>query len=128
HSIPPHCDVLARALAEAGARALRNTASTVRPMVRSFPHPILLGLLTFAACSGGGEAAPMDESPVAGADGGNAGDGPETGTAADGVSATSRKPVFPLRVSGNGRYLVDDAGHPFLINQASSWGLIQSLS
>lgn len=36
--------------------------------------------------------------------------------------------MFPLTVSPNGRYLVDQAGKPFLINQASSWGLIQALS
>ncbi|HET8933654.1 MAG TPA: DUF4038 domain-containing protein [Polyangiales bacterium] len=97
-------------------------------MVRSFSHLVLLSFLTLAACSGGEEAPmhPPEDAEL------NAGDGNEpgtnTGTAADGVSATPRKPVFPLHVSGNGRYLVDDAGHPFLINQASSWGLIQSLS
>jgi hypothetical protein len=31
-------------------------------------------------------------------------------------------------VSPNGRYLVDQKGAPFLINQASSWGLVQALS
>lgn len=36
--------------------------------------------------------------------------------------------VFPLRVSASGRFLEDSSGKPFLINQASSWGLIQSLS
>jgi hypothetical protein len=41
---------------------------------------------------------------------------------------TGAKPQFPLQVSPNGRYLVDRAGVPFLINQASSWGLIQALS
>lgn len=35
---------------------------------------------------------------------------------------------FPLRRSDNGHYLVDGTGQPFLINQASSWGLVQSLS
>ena len=33
-----------------------------------------------------------------------------------------------MKISGNGRYLVDQNNQPFLINQASSWGLIQSLS
>jgi hypothetical protein len=36
--------------------------------------------------------------------------------------------AFPLRVSANRRHLVDRAGKPFLINQASSWSLIQALS
>jgi hypothetical protein len=36
--------------------------------------------------------------------------------------------MFPLRRSDDGHYLVDGTGQPFLINQASSWGLIQSLS
>lgn len=36
--------------------------------------------------------------------------------------------AFPLELSANQRYLVDQRGRPFLINQASSWGLIQSLS
>ena len=35
---------------------------------------------------------------------------------------------FPLKLSSNKRYLVDQQNVPFLINQASSWGLIQSLS
>ncbi|HKO47534.1 MAG TPA: DUF4038 domain-containing protein, partial [Polyangiaceae bacterium] len=33
-----------------------------------------------------------------------------------------------MKLSANNRYLVDQANVPFLINQASSWGLIQSLS
>ncbi|HET7540238.1 MAG TPA: DUF4038 domain-containing protein [Polyangiaceae bacterium] len=36
--------------------------------------------------------------------------------------------AFPLKLSANKRYLVDSGNSPFLINQASSWGLIQSLS
>jgi hypothetical protein len=44
------------------------------------------------------------------------------------VSAAMTAPVFPLKLSGNNRYLVDQNNVPFLINQASSWGLIQSLS
>ena len=36
--------------------------------------------------------------------------------------------AFPLKLSANKRYLVDQNEQPFLINQASSWGLIQSLS
>lgn len=35
---------------------------------------------------------------------------------------------FPLHISPNRRFLVDQAGQPFLINQAASWGLMQSLS
>jgi hypothetical protein len=44
------------------------------------------------------------------------------------VSSAMTAPVFPLKLSGNNRYLVDQNNVPFLINQASSWGLIQSLS
>ncbi len=44
------------------------------------------------------------------------------------VPPPSSKPQFPLQISPNRRYLVDRAGRPFLINQASSWGLIQALS
>ncbi|HYQ44943.1 MAG TPA: DUF4038 domain-containing protein [Polyangiaceae bacterium] len=36
--------------------------------------------------------------------------------------------AFPLKLSSNRRYLVDQNNVPFLINQASSWALIQSLS
>jgi hypothetical protein len=59
---------------------------------------------------------------------------PDSGTPAKpGTPATippppAGPPVFPLQISPNGRYLVDMAGKPFLINQASSWGLIQALS
>jgi len=42
--------------------------------------------------------------------------------------SASDTPDYPLRISDNKRYLVDQTGRPFLINQASSWGLIQSLS
>jgi hypothetical protein len=44
------------------------------------------------------------------------------------VTSAATAPVFPLKLSGNNRYLVDQNNAPFLINQASSWGLIQSLS
>lgn len=51
-----------------------------------------------------------------------------TQTTVEGAEATPSKARFPLRVSDDGRRMVDAAGKPFLINQASSWGLIQSLS
>jgi hypothetical protein len=44
------------------------------------------------------------------------------------ISALPGPVVFPLRLSANSRFLVDQNDVPFLINQASSWGLIQSLS
>lgn len=45
------------------------------------------------------------------------------------AAATTGGPAaFPLKLSANNRYLVDQNNTPFLINQASSWGLIQSLS
>lgn len=52
----------------------------------------------------------------------------DLGTMVEGVQVQPAKASFPLRVSDDGRRLVDSAGKPFLINQASSWGLIQSLS
>jgi hypothetical protein len=42
--------------------------------------------------------------------------------------AATTTPAFPLKLSANKRYLVDQNNSPFLINQASSWGLIQALS
>jgi len=36
-------------------------------------------------------------------------------------------PAFPLKVSGDHRYLVDQDNTPFLIKEVSAWGLIQSL-
>jgi hypothetical protein len=49
--------------------------------------------------------------------GGTSGSGPSTGPFA-----------FPLKVSSNHRYLVDANDQPFLVNQVSSWALIQALS
>src|SRR5260221_1930686 len=43
------------------------------------------------------------------------------------TNAVVSAPVFPLQLSANQRYLVDQNNTPFLINQASSWGLIQAL-
>jgi hypothetical protein len=50
------------------------------------------------------------------------------GAGADGGGGRRAAPAFPLALSANRRYLVDRTNVPFLINQASSWGLIQSLS
>jgi len=36
--------------------------------------------------------------------------------------------TFPVRVSANGKYLVDSRNKPFLIKEISAWGLIQALS
>lgn len=44
------------------------------------------------------------------------------------VDVPTQPASFPLQVSADHRYLVDQAGQAFLINQASSWGVIQSLS
>jgi hypothetical protein len=45
------------------------------------------------------------------------------------VGGIGNDPVtFPLKLSPNGRFLVDQKNSPFLINQVSSWGLIQGLS
>src|SRR6185369_5124440 len=58
---------------------------------------------------------------------GSSGSGATTGTGGSGSVSTG--PVtFPLKLSASKRYLVDQNNVPFLINQASSWGLIQSLS
>jgi hypothetical protein len=35
---------------------------------------------------------------------------------------------FPLKLSPNGRYLIDQDNSPFLIKEISAWGLIQALS
>jgi hypothetical protein len=43
------------------------------------------------------------------------------------ISATAN-PIFPLKLSPNGRYLVDQRNSPFLIKEISAWGLIQALS
>lgn len=43
------------------------------------------------------------------------------------ASALAAPPAFPLKLSANQRYLVDQNGTPFLINQASSWALIQAV-
>jgi hypothetical protein len=97
--------------------------------LRSLLAPVLLSFLW--ACQ---EAASHGDDPFEGAaDGGtieselgdSAGD---LGTMIEGVQMQPAKASFPLRVSDDGRRLVDSAGKPFLINQASSWGLIQSLS
>lgn len=44
------------------------------------------------------------------------------------VAAYCALPDFPLKLSANGRYLVDQNDKPFLIKEISAWGLIQSLS
>lgn len=46
-----------------------------------------------------------------------------------GLSQTARCEVsFPLKLSSNQRYLVDQKNVPFLIREISAWGLIQALS
>ena len=76
-----------------------------------------------------------DGGEEAAADGGDVGATSEAwdatgdlGTLVGAAQSQPPKPRFPLRISDDGRRLVDSAGKPFLINQASSWGLIQSLS
>ena len=44
------------------------------------------------------------------------------------ASAPASQVAFPLKLSADKRRLVDQNGAPFLIKEASSWGLIQSLS
>lgn len=41
---------------------------------------------------------------------------------------TSPDPQFPLRLSANGRYLVDSIGDPFMLKQFSAWCLMQAIS
>lgn len=115
----------------------------------TLPGPRLVSMLVLiacTACAGGhhrpqpsdaGTQLPDAGTPSAGASGQappSAGGGapPSAGTSGPGTPPTtpppSRPPAFPLSVSPNGRYLVDMAGQPFLINQASSWGLVQALS
>src|SRR4051812_402258 len=87
-----------------------QTHTTGHPLMQAFRGRLLAPfiLLTLLACSR------RAKGPV----------GPFNVT----VSAVAAAPVFPLKLSGNNRYLVDQNNVPFLINQASSWGLIQSLS
>jgi len=66
------------------------------------PVPLLLLAASCGAPERGGEASAQAEQPAA-------------------------VVQFPLSPSANGRHLVDQNGTPFLINQASSWGLIQAL-
>jgi hypothetical protein len=108
-----------------------------------------LGLLLMAACEH--HAVPSSAPPSAGRSGSSSG-APSAGHAGSGPASAGRSgsnpsaPAsgraappppessspgsveFPLRLSDDKRHLVDHAGQPFLINQASSWGLIQSLS
>ena len=44
-----------------------------------------------------------------------------------GIDARDRN-LFPLKLSDNKRYLVDNNNQPFLIKEFSAWGMIQSLS
>lgn len=44
------------------------------------------------------------------------------------ASIAAQTTAFPLKLSDNKRYLVDNSGKPFLIKQISAWGLIQALS
>ncbi|MET0384934.1 MAG: DUF4038 domain-containing protein [Polyangiales bacterium] len=85
----------------------------------------------------GDDDAPVDASVAS--DGGSRGDAAVSGRRDAGRTEVpddgappavgELRPVeFPLHVSRNRRYLVDRAGQPFLINQAASWGLVQSLS
>ena len=43
-------------------------------------------------------------------------------------SAAQSKQIFPLALSENQRYLIDQQQKPFLIKEFSAWGLIQALS
>lgn len=45
-----------------------------------------------------------------------------------GITASAQSPAFPLKLSQNGKYLVDSHNKPFLIKEISAWGLIQALS
>ena len=59
---------------------------------------------------------------------GTGGRGGTAGTGTGGAAGSTGGVAFPLKRSANGRYFVDQNNRPFLINQASSWGLIQTLS
>jgi len=81
------------------------------------------------ASSGGAAAGSSGSAPLPGSGGsaplpGSGGNVAHAGSAGGQGAA----PAFPLKLSSSKRYLVDQTGAPFLINQASSWGLIQSLS
>ncbi len=44
------------------------------------------------------------------------------------TAAASVQPIFPLKVSGNGRYLVDQNNKPFFITGEQAWTLVTELS
>jgi hypothetical protein len=91
--------------------------------MRSPLYPVLaLAFLGLLAQACGDDAAPTEQLDA------GVSTGADSGVVADGGKAEPGEVAFPLRVSRDGRYLEDRAGQPFLINQASSWGLIQSLS
>ncbi|HET7540237.1 MAG TPA: DUF4038 domain-containing protein [Polyangiaceae bacterium] len=80
------------------------------------------GALVAHVSSAGGSAA-------AGAEPGVGGPTEGASIANAGAAGTLEGTVaFPLKLAPNRRYLVDQNDKPFLVNQASSWGLIQSLS
>jgi hypothetical protein len=54
--------------------------------------------------------------------------GDEAGSGrAHAAELTVRQPAFPLRLSDDGRYLVDQTGRPFLIQGDAAWSLIARL-
>lgn len=82
-----------------------------------------------SACAGGGQPhAPNPGGSSADAEVAPLPDGGADAGVHPGATRHQTPPLFPLRVSSTARYLRDSAGEPFLINQASSWGLIQALS
>ena len=44
------------------------------------------------------------------------------------IAASAQNPTFPVKLSQNGKFLVDNHSKPFLIKEISAWGLIQALS
>ena len=114
---------------DAGVPALDAAASDATPP--SSGSPGAPGIAGRNARAGRGASAGAGRGSGAGAGRGqDAGAGQGAGTPS--TPPPTRPPegptAFPLQVSANGRYLVDRNGAPFLINQASSWGLIQTLS
>jgi hypothetical protein len=105
---------------------------------------VCTSLLLMAACGGHQHAVPVPDAGTAPPNASNdAGEPkqpeqpgeqpkqpsqPEKPTTPTKPGEGSGRVEFPLRISTNHRYLVDQRGQAFLINQASSWGLVQSLS
>lgn len=120
-------------------RATSETDALLR-IVRNLQFGVIV--LAVAACTvsnapskahvSGGGGGPFGPGGKLAAGGSNEGEGGPAGGIASMAAMTSSTPLdpsnFPLTVSANGHYLQTAAGAPFLVTEASSWGLVQTVS